>query len=63
MCKYLGRPTKQALSILVTKLQSVKVVYDKVTVCSEVRTEHVIALCVQNVDYCCYAFETLMLLE
>ena len=35
----------------------------KVAVCSEVHAGHVIALCVQNVDYCCYAFERLMLLE
>jgi len=35
----------------------------KVAVCSEVRTEHEIALCVPNVDYCCYAFERLILLE
>jgi hypothetical protein len=35
----------------------------KVVVCSEVHTEHVIARCVQYIDYCCYAFERLMLLE
>jgi hypothetical protein len=33
----------------------------KVVVCSEVHTEPVIALCVQHVDYCCYAFARLLL--
>lgn len=64
MYKDLGHPAKQTLSISVTKKVSQSRLYmTKVTVCSEFHTKHVITLCVQNVGYCCYAFERLMLLE